>query len=188
MTNLIIILAYIFLWVHFWQKYFSLLYSLLGRCRSCMAILWCYKILHQLLFFTRTISPLEKPNEDWCDEIWTHNGVPDLIFRHPDEGEDVIHLGELLEEDGEAVPLADDRDAEVNNKVAVSLDFNSRPAYVSLPIKWVIISKNKCTMLLVDKFIHQTIPCFVFLNSSKVLHYLQRIIFFIFPAIYENND
>ena len=81
------------------------------------------------------ISPLEKPNEDWRDEIWTHNGVPDLIFRHPDEGEDVVHLGELLEEDGEAVPLTDDRDAEVNNKGSVSPDFYSRPTYVRSPLE-----------------------------------------------------
>ena len=49
-----------------------------------------------------------------------------LILRHPDKGEDVLLLGELLEEDGEAVPLTDDRDAEVNNKVAVSLDFRNK--------------------------------------------------------------
>ena len=81
------------------------------------------------------ISPLEKPNEDCCKDIWTCNGEPDLVVSHPDEGEDVVHLGELLEEDGEAVPLTDDRDAEVNNKGSVSPDFYSRPTYVRSPLK-----------------------------------------------------
>ena len=58
-----------------------------------------------------------------------------LILRHPDKGEDVLLLGELLEEDGEAVPLTDDRDAEVNNKVAVSLDFDSHPTYFRSPLE-----------------------------------------------------
>ena len=58
-----------------------------------------------------------------------------LILRHPDKGEDVLLLGELLEEDGEAVPLTDDRDAEVNNKGSVSPDFYSCPTYVRSPLE-----------------------------------------------------
>ena len=92
-------------------------------------------MLEIIAFCLIYISPLKEPNEDCCNDKRRCNGVPDHFLCHPDEGEDVVDLGELLEEDGEAVPLTDDRDAEVNNKGSVSPDFYSCPTYVRSPLE-----------------------------------------------------
>ena len=91
--------------------------------------------MKQALRIMRDVWPFKEPNENCCEYKGNQNGEPDIVVRHPDEGEDVVLFGEVLHEDGEAVPLTDDRNTEVNSKGSVSLDFYSRPTYVRSPLK-----------------------------------------------------
>ena len=126
------------------------------------------------------ISPLEKPNEDCCKDIWTCNGEPDLVVSHPDEGEDVVLLGELLHEDGEAVFFTDYRDAEVNIKCSFSLVFYSRPTDVRFPLKEELWQKltlySVLSYLLISSFIkpsHVSSECFIPKSSTTSSVYSQ---------------